>query len=71
MALPLLPAATNIIIASVKTTFASTSKAAAQKKWLKFIMIYFNGEWNAKVTPEIYSVFLENDRMNNYIESSH
>ena len=72
MALPLLPAArcseaVNIIIESVKTTFASKSMAAAQKKWLKFLMIYFNGECNAKVTPEVYSVFLENDRTNNYI----
>ena len=72
--LPLLPPnriseGVTIIKKCINGKFINEPKI--QKKWLKFMSIYFEKEWMNKITPAVFSVFMLPDRTNNYLESYH
>ena len=58
----------SFILNYLSTAYKNDNK---QKGWKKFITYYFQKEWIQRVGPKTFSMYLENDRTNNYVESYH
>lgn len=58
----------GVVLKLVNETFAADVKIA--NRWKNFIKVYFKKQWGKTVKKEVFCVFNETDRTNNYSETN-
>lgn len=62
------PKGVKIVKDLIKENFKNN--ATMQKRWILLIRDYYEGYWMKQVKPEVFCVFNQVDRTNNYVESN-